>query len=272
MSEEGNRALVLFFAGRRDEAIRVATTAAARNPGNAHAQYALGQCMRFSNRIPEACIALARADAIAPGDPPVLAALAIARQLNGEYTAAIDVLRRLLEADSNHVEGYNTLGMTQKLMGAFEEAAHNYDEGLKALTREIVDALQNAESSPREPHWQNCTNVWTEYTLFGALYLGVQSSMDSVAWPTGEVAERDAQTKEMRGWYWEDSKTAPGKSARLFLPNYFNTMSRRYRGDNRYATIVGNRSTVLRLMGRVEEAEQWAAEADEFMEADALVV
>jgi tetratricopeptide (TPR) repeat protein len=69
-------------------------------------------------------------------------ALAIARQLNAEYPAAIDALRLALEIDPDYANAYNTLAMTQKLMGAYEKALHNYDAGAKALARAIVRSLQ----------------------------------------------------------------------------------------------------------------------------------
>jgi Tfp pilus assembly protein PilF len=64
-----------------------------------------------------------------PRQPSVLLALGVARQLNGEYAAAIDALRLALEIDPDFAAAYNTLAMTQKRMGANENAAHNYDEG-----------------------------------------------------------------------------------------------------------------------------------------------
>jgi hypothetical protein len=84
-------------------------------------------------------------------------------------------------------------------------------------------------------------------------------------WPTGEIAERDARTQEFRGWYWQDHLDAERKLTRLFLPNYFNTFCVRLRADSLYAKLVGNRSTVLRLMGNVEEADQHLQEAEDFM-------
>src|SRR5262249_35426112 len=54
------------------------------------------------------------------------------------------------------------------------------------------------------------------------------------------------------------------KTTRLFYPNYFNTFCARLRADSRYATLVGNRSTVLRLMGKIDEADKFGQEAEDF--------
>jgi hypothetical protein len=165
---------------------------------------------------------------------------------------------------SDYATGYNTLAMTQKLMGAYAKSAHNYEAGLKALARMIVKSMHNAEDSVRLPHWQSRNDLWTEYAFFGAMYLILESSIERLAWPTGEMAERDARTQEFRGWYWQDSPDAKQKITRLYLPNYFNTFCARLRDDSVYGNLVGNRSTVLRLMGNVEEADKHLQEAEDF--------
>jgi hypothetical protein len=73
-------------------------------------------------------------------------------QRRAGFPAAIEAIKRALELDRDYVLGYNTLAMTQKLMGAYEKSAHNYEEGLKALARLTAKSLLNAEHSPRVPH------------------------------------------------------------------------------------------------------------------------
>jgi hypothetical protein len=84
------------------------------------------------------------------------------------------------------------------------------------------------------------------------------------------MAERDARTQEFRGWYWQDRLDAERKLVRLYLPNYFNTFCARLRADSLYANLVGNRSTVLRLMGNIEQADQHLKEAEDFMQPRAV--
>lgn len=264
MSKESEEALILMRSGRLDEASQLAASAVQRYPSDWHGHYSVGLCFRYAQNYAMACAALARASELAPGQPPVLLALAIAHQLNAEYPAAIDSIRQVLEIDPDYALGYNTLAMTQKLMGAYEKSAHNYEEGLKALSRVMARSLHNAEDSPRLSHWQSRTDLWSEYAVFGAIYLAAASSVECMAWPTGEMAERDARTQEFRGWYWQDSPSSESKRTRLFLPNYFNTFCSKLRDDSLYASLVGNRSTVLRLMGNVEEADRHLQEAEDF--------
>jgi tetratricopeptide (TPR) repeat protein len=265
MSRESEQALALIASGRIDEASRLAVNAVRQDPGDWHAHYVAGQYFRLAHDYPKACAALSRANELAPLQPPILLALAIAHQLNANYVAAVDALRVALEIDPNYVAGYNTLAMTQKLIGANEKAAHNYDEGARALARVIAKSLVNKEDSVRLPHWHSRNDLWTQYALVGAMYLAAHASVERLAWPTGEMAERDARTQEFRGWYWQDSLDVERKMIRLFLPNYFNTFCARLRIDAMYANLVGNRSTVLRLMGNIVEADQHLQEAEDFM-------
>jgi hypothetical protein len=170
-----------------------------------------------------------------------------------------------LGIDPDYATGYNTLAMTQKLMGDNEKAAHNYDEGANALARVIARSLKNTEGSVRLPIGCSRADLWTKYALVGAMHLAAHASVDRVAWPTGEMAERDERTREFRGWYWHDSIDAERKLTRLYLPNYFNTFCSLLRTDSLYSNLVGNRSTVLRLMGKVEESDQHLQEAEDFI-------
>lgn len=267
MSIESEQAMALVAAGRLDEASRLAVSAVQQDPSDGHAHYAMGQYFRFVEDYPNACAALSRANELAARQPPILLALAIARQLNTEYAAAIDAIRLALEIDPDYAHAYNTLAMTQNLMGEYEKAAHNYDAGATALARVIAKSLRNAEDSPRLPQWRSRSDLWSQHAIFGAMYLAAHASasVDYFAWPTDEMAERDARTQEFRGWYWQDSLDAEQKTTRLFLPNYFNTFCDRLRADSMYANLVGNRSTVLRLMGKIVDADQHLQEAEDFM-------
>jgi tetratricopeptide (TPR) repeat protein len=264
MSTLSEEALGLFAAGRRDEARKAAGTALQQNADDWHAHYVLGLCLRFEQDFAAACVSLDRANNLAPKHPFVLLALAIARQLKGDYPAAIDAIRIALEVDPDYAVGFNTLAMTQKLMGAYDKAAHNYDQGARALARSIARSLVNSEANPRLPHWDSRNSLWTKYAIFGGSYLAAEADVDSLAFPTGETAAIDALERQFSGLYWKDQLNDQRKSTRHFLPNFFSTFSARLREERLYATMIGNRSTVLRLMGRPEEAEQHRHEAEDF--------
>ena len=50
----------------------------------------------------------------------------------------------------------------------------------------------------------------------------------------------------------------------LYLPNYFNTFREALWGNPLYANLIGNRGTVLEMLGPGEEALEHFSEAEEF--------
>ena len=268
MSKSSENALALIAVGSFDEAKTLAFNAVQQTPDDWHAHYTIGQWYRSTNDYRRACESLVRANQLAPDQPPTLLALAIAQQLGDDYSAAINTLQLALEVDPDYAPAYNTLAMTQKLMGAYDTAAHNYAEGANALARTISLSLSNVENSPRSPDWHSRHDLWAEYALVGALHLAARASVDGVAWPTGDMAARDAHTQEFRGWFWNDLLDDGRRTTRLYLPNYFNTFSQCLRLNSLYANLMGNRSTVLRLMAQDKDAEQHLHEAEDFASAN----
>src|SRR5262249_55202486 len=88
--------------------------------------------------------------------------------------------------------------------------------------------------------------------------------IDGIAWPTGEQALEEERSERHAGLYWVDLPDSKGETMRLFLPNYFNTFCELLRGDTAYSNLIGNRGTVLELLGRRDEARLHFEEAAEF--------
>lgn len=185
--------------------------------------YMAGQCCRFLEDFKGAINYLKNAISINPREPSFFLALGIAQQLNCEFNEAIEAFRIGIEIYPDFDMAYNSLALTQKKMGDFKYALHNYDAGVKALTRRIVKNLNNSRSNKIIKHRDSRHNLWVEYASFGALYLCATNNIDSLAWPTGEQALEEETTERHAGLYWDDQRTREGKTVRLFLPNYFNT-------------------------------------------------
>ena len=168
--------------------------------------------------------------------------------------------------DADNELAYNSLALTQEKSGDLDEALRNYDAGIKALVRRIVKAMQNSRDNPVFKHRDTSGSLWTEYAMFGAMYLAsVTGDADHVAWPTGEQAMEEERTERHAGLYWVDSPNEEDEIVRLFLPNYFNTFRETITQDTAYATLVGNRGTILESLGRHDEARKHFQEADEFI-------
>ena len=64
--------------------------------------------------------------------------------------------------------------------------------------------------------------------------------------------------------YWTSVKNEDDEDMRLYLPNYFNTFREALRGNPLYANLIGNRGTVLEMLGPGEEALEHFSGAEEF--------
>ncbi len=228
--------------------------------------YMAGQCHRFLGKLQDAERCMRHAVLLEPAETPVLNALGIVLQLQERYAEACRVFAQAIAVDPDHELAWNSLALTQRKAGEFEKAAHNYDAGLKALARKIVKAMKNSSSSSILKHRDTVGHLWVEHAMFGAMFLVTSAdNIGSVAWPTGEQATEEERTEEHGGLFWQDLRQQDGTKQRLFFPNYFNTFRETLRQDGSYANLVGNRGTVLELLGRHDEAQQHFDEAQEFM-------
>jgi len=250
---------------RYQEALETLQEAISIESPHWHALYLAGQCQRFLHNYDSAVTLLSRAAAVAPAVAPVLLALGIAFQLGGRLDEAKQILGRAIEVDPDYALAFNSLAMTQKLTGEFEKAAHNYDAGCKAVVRAIVKTMRNNRGSRILKHRETRGSLWIDHALYGAMYLvSTGDGLSGMAMPTGEEAVEEERTERHGGLYWEDRADGNGGTVRLFWPNYFNTVREALKRDQIYSNLVGNRSSVLQLLGRAVEAREHLAEALEF--------
>lgn len=265
MLELSNEALALLIDGKFEEAGKLAIRSVKEMPNHYHPHYAVGQYFKAVGDFAQACTALDRAHQLGRGEKHVLLALAISRQMKGDFSDSINAIKSALEIDPEYVLAYNTLGMTQKLKGDHEKASNTYHFAAEVLARLNSKAMENSPNSERIMHGDSRNSLWSEYAATGALYLtALNPKLEGMSWPTGKMAERDARSQEFQGLYWQDVCTVDGKELRQFLPNYFNTFRERLKQNGTYANLMGNRSTVLRLLGRESEADQHLEEAQDF--------
>jgi len=261
-----SRAIDFIKAQRFGDALPLLKQGIQIDPSNWNNLYMAGQCCRFLNDLPGAVSYLQRAAAIKSDEPSVLLALGIVLQLKGEFHDAVNAFRRAIKVDPDYELAYNSLAFTQKKMGELEKALHNYHAGVKALARKIVRPMQNSRASRIIKHRTTRHNLWVEHAMHAAIYLcSPHKSIERVAWPTGEQASEEERTERHAGLYWVDRVDVDGKKVRLFLPNYFNTFRETLRLDQSYCNLIGNRGTVLELLGRYEEAKEHFEEAEEFV-------
>jgi tetratricopeptide (TPR) repeat protein len=266
MSYASNNALQILNSGDVQRGLELAIDAVDQTPNDWHCHYAVGIGLRHLKRYPEACNAYENALKFDHNQPPVLLALAIARQLNEQFDESVVAAKRAIEIDPDYYLAYNTLGMTRKLQGEFEYASLNYETGAKTLTRGIVKTLVNSFDSPLFSVGETRFNLWLQYALESAVFNASSAGLNRILTPSAELAVRDSYTSEYGGYFWSDVTDVDGKLGRLFLPNFFSTMFYRLKNEPAFRTFLGNRYTVLKALGQDEEAEKHLYEAEELSE------
>lgn len=254
-----------LLARRFDQALPIVLAELEKNPDDWQLLYAAGQCSRFCGCHDDATRYLWRASERKPRDVPTLLALGIALQQQREFVEAVRVLGMALECDPDFPLAYNSLALTQRLNGELEKALHNYDAGAKALARRFVRRMRNDQRATIVAQRDTRGHLWLTYAAFGAMVSAADAGVAGVAWPTDESARQLERRREYGGLFFNDvTRGWLRKRMRLFLPNYFNTFREHLTLDSTYANLIGNRGTVLRLLGRDEEADLHFAEAEEF--------
>lgn len=254
----------LMQSGRFNDALPLLGEASKRDPSDWNAEYLAGQCCRFMGDLDGAVEHLTRAARLAPRQPNVFLALGIAHQFRASWEMSIEALRHATELDPHYAEAYNSAALTQRKCGRLEEALENYDLGAKALARRLVKQMRNDRGNPILKHRDTVGDLWMEYAAYAGMYLAVEDDRVSFGWPTGASAEEEERRERHGGLYWIDVPRDDGAIDRTFLPNFFNTFREALRCGSMYATLIGNRGTVLALVGRDEEAGEHFEEATEF--------
>ena len=191
MSLESIKSLQIFESGDVRRAFEVAISAAKNDPSDWHCHFAVGRCLRQMDRFSEAIVEYERALSLDRFHPEVFLALSIARQLNNQLEESIEAAKSAIELDPDYYIAFNTLGMTRKQQGDFEKASLNYEAGAKTLVRCIVKRLVNDRRSKIFPHRMTTYNLWTDYVLEGALFIGANADVDKVVFPSGNFAEQE---------------------------------------------------------------------------------
>ena len=175
---------------------------------------------------------------------------------------SIEALARALDIDQDFELAYNSLAMTQKYLGEYEKAVHNYDQALKAFTRKGVRSMKNSRDNPIIPFEEIPFQLWIEYASYGSLFAAtLEEDIQYLVLPTGEEAVEEERTRKHAGLFWTTAPTRDGALALRVLPNYYNTFCEIIKGNTSYFIPLGNRGTVLKLLGRDDEAEMHFCEA-----------
>jgi tetratricopeptide (TPR) repeat protein len=230
----------------------------------AHPWYMLGQCNRFLGDIEKAVHFLEVATSLEKSIPGYFLALGIAYQLSGKFEQSLDSLRQATNLDKNYVEPFMSAAMTFSKMGNFEKAREVYDGALKALTRQFFLQTPNRIDAPVFGLREVNGRLWAEYAFQAMLYQVALSGLDALAWPSEEFAIKEYEDRSHGGLMWKDTVGQNGKTTRLALPNYFDTMREFLINDKRYSLILGDIYLTEMRLGKSDDCLKYEEEAIEF--------
>ncbi len=260
------QAIELMRVKRYPEALSIFFKALEKSPSFWVSLNNVGNCYLHMNDLNNALNYFNKALAISPNEPNVWLNIGIVQQQKNDYVEAINSFRQAIEINPDYELAYNSLALTQKMQGKLELALHNYDAGVKALTRRIVKSLRNDRSNKVFKLKNKKYYIWIEYAGYGATYLwAISKEIPSIGFPSEEMAADEERNERHQGLYWSDEYDSQGKMMRLFLPNYFETFFENLKSDDTYANFLGNMSVVLQELGRHEESQKHVDEAHYFV-------
>ena len=247
--------------GHFDHAYHLVSREIERDRSNWNLWFLMGQCLRFMGRYYEAIDKYEASIRLNKKEKSIYLGLGISCQYAKQWNKAIDAFRCAIELDDTFLSAYNSLALTQKKMGELSKSSHNYKAAVIAMFRKVIRDRGNKRSNKFFKSEDMASNVWFEYAMDAALFLASQDGCTRLLMPSPEMATGEGQNEPHGGLYWIDQPDG----GRLFLPNYFNTLRVCVTYEPAYAQLVGNRSTVLELLGEHEEAEAHLVEAEYLM-------
>jgi tetratricopeptide (TPR) repeat protein len=225
--------------------------------------YMAGQCCSMLQDYETTIKYLAKSVELNHEEPAAWLALGVAYQKNNHPGNAVKAFTKAIEIDRNYSFAYNSLAYTQfKFLNSPEKALQNYDSAIYAHSIQLVKKMHNDTSSPILKTLSIDGNLWVEYAMRAALYHCALDGFKELFTPTGKQAAVEEQHEYHRGLYWVDNIK---DSARLYLPNYFNTFRNALVREEVYYLMIYNKGEVLQALGRKEEADLHFFESEKFV-------
>jgi len=126
-------------------------------------------------------------------------------QKAGDYKTAIKFLKSAIEGDPNLVEAYNSLGLTYKKMGDFDNALKSYNQGIEVIFQKIFDGMRKFPIKfSNDKYASSKSKTWTEVAIQIATKNCAKDGIAHAQFPTGETALKMAQDGSNVGFAFKD--------------------------------------------------------------------
>lgn len=145
MPDQRDAAMALMRQQKFHEALPIFLRLIDDNP-DAGLHYMAGQCLRFTEKLPEAVSHLTKAITLDPDDASFYLALGIALQLSEKYDLAIETLETAVKLDPAKFSSHNSLGLTYRKIGHIKKAVACYERAMEVL---MDEAFKELEKDPK---------------------------------------------------------------------------------------------------------------------------
>lgn len=209
----------------------------------------VGHCFRTINDFESAVVWYKQALEIDPSNEFAHLGIGIVYQLTEQFDKAVEHLQK---ASSNITlfTAINSLGLTYKRMGRFDDALKTYREGISNL---VFIVLANIRKKGQDKIYEVVKEggQWLEPATELGLKMAVDDGMEKYAWPSGKTALEIIENQTYGGKLWLDTD-----KSRMYLPNYFNAIAHELKQQLEYAVLVNNIGTIYAEAGKEDEAKQ----------------
>lgn len=209
----------------------------------------VGHCFRTINDFESAVIWYKRGLEIDPSNEFAHLGIGIVYQLTEQYDKAVEHLQKASQ-NISLITAINSLGITYKRMGRFDEALKAYREGIANLVFIALANLRRKENFIIYPVEQE-KRQWLEPVIELGIKFAKDDGMKEVLWPSGDTAIELIEKQTYGGDLWHDED---GK--RMYLPNYFHAVAFMLKQELEYAVLVNNIGTIYGEAGKEDEAKQ----------------
>ncbi|QQR82489.1 tetratricopeptide repeat protein [Candidatus Campbellbacteria bacterium] len=185
----------------------------------------------------------------------------ISYQRAGDYKAAIQKLLEAVNDDPAFVEAYNSLGLTFKKMGDFDNAIKYYNLGIEAYFQTIYDEIKMKPVREVSNRYASThSETWMDVATQIAIKNSARDGIKNAKFPTGENALKMSGQNYIAGQAFHDEK-----DTRYILPAYFSAVYEALKSSILYSILVNNAGTVFAEEGDKVQAAKCFKESMEFI-------
>ena len=262
MSDELNKlGMDAMKAEQWNESIHFFSESLLSDPNQAHVHLMLGQSYRFAEEYSKAVEHLTQAVSINNQDAGWFSALGIALQLDNRLEESVEAFRKANTLDPYYSTAYNSAAISFRKMGNFKKAKEVYDLGINALITDFLMRYPNEKSQEIYIETFRSSELFMQFAMDAAIKFAARSNLEKVSFPKPEAFLSEVRSNQYGGLMWVDNLESEVGAIRMYLPNYFATLSAHLCSSPTYYMMVENKARDLFELDELEDARAHENEA-----------